>query len=339
MKITDRKYLNVDTKTCHASTSVHYKGKTIFAWFGGEREGLVDSAIYIQFGDESSSGVYHIGTDKAMARWNPILFTHDDRLYIFIKAGDFCDRWQTFLYDITEMESGVASPMQFVPAGLNGPVKTKPIFDEKTGLIYCGSSVETRFDWTSYIEVYKFEGDLLKPVYRTLPLIAPKNTYTQGFGTRQRQSAGIIQPSLWIDNNREIHAFFRSSTGLDKLYYSSSGLMEDEYDISSFCWSDPEPIDHIENPNSGVDTIFYDGRLFLIYNPDPINRKPLTLAELDPEDGFTIKDEIIITDKVPLDEPTHSKELSYPYMIEKDGTITLTYTYGRTKIEYVRIKI
>jgi len=177
----------------------------------------------------------------------------------------------------------------------------------------------------------------LKFIHRTLPLVAPKKLYTKGFG-RQAQSAGIIQPSLWIDDNRKIHAFFRSSVGLDKLYYSSSDLMKDEKDLH-FVWSDPEPIEHLENPNSGVDTIFYDGRLFLIYNPDPISRNPLTLAELDHKDGFKIKDEIIITDNVPLDEPTHSKELSYPYMIEKDGIITLTYTYGRSKIECVKIKI
>ena len=341
MKITTRKYLNVKTPTCHASTSVYFKNKPVFAWFGGEREGLPDSTIFIQFGSDKKSNVYMIGADNNMARWNPILFVNKDRLYIFVKAGDFCDRWQTFLYDITDIDSSSKGEnkmtVQLIPAGLNGPVKTKPIVDEETGLIYCGSSVETRYDWTSYIEVFKMNEGKLEFIYRTPPLVAPKNTYASGFS--KRTSNGIIQPSLWIDDEKKIHAFFRSSTGLDKLYYSSSNLMKDEKDFHNFTWSTPVPIDHLENPNSGVDTVFYNGRLFLIYNPDAIYRVPLTLAELDHKNGFEIIDSIVVTEKVPYEENTHSKELSYPYMIEKDGTLILTYTYGRSIIEYVRIKV
>jgi len=341
MKITSRKFLNVVTPTCHASTSVYFKNKSVFAWFGGEREGLPDSTIFIQFGSSSDSKVYMIGADRIIARWNPILFTHRNRLYLFVKSGEFCDRWQTFLYDITDLNSVDISEkkplVQLIPAGLNGPVKTKPLVDEETGLIYCGSSVETRYDWTSYIEVFKMDNGKLEFVYRTPPIVAPKQSYTKGVSTRH--SNGIIQPSLWIDDDRKIHAFMRSSVGLDKIYYSSSNLMKDENDFAGFEWSKPEPIAHLENPNSGVDTVFYDGRLFLIHNPDSIYRVPLTLSELDPKDNFKVIDSIVVTDRVPYEEPTHSKELSYPYMIEKDGTLILTYTYGRTKIEYVRIKI
>jgi len=105
MKIESRKYLNVETSTCHASTSAYFKDEPVFAWFGGQREGLPDSTIYIQFGDKEESKVYIIGAGNNVARWNPILFPYQDRLYLFVKSGDFCDRWQTFLYDITDLDT------------------------------------------------------------------------------------------------------------------------------------------------------------------------------------------------------------------------------------------
>jgi predicted neuraminidase len=332
MNITNREFLNVVTPTCHASTSVFYKGEPVYAWFGGSREGEPDSTIFIQFGDKGQC--YTIGSDKVMARWNPILFTYEDRLYIFVKAGDFCDRWQTLLYDITNISEGQI-PMMYVPAGLNGPVKTKPIIDEKTGYIYCGSSVETRYDWTSYIEVFSFNNEDFKYEHRTKPLVAPKVTYKSGYGGRVRMSNGIIQPSLWVDKDRIIHAFFRSSTGLNKLYYAMAKLPSEKNTLHRFDWSTPMPIEHLDNPNSGVDTVYMNGRLFLVYNPDPVRRNPLSLAELD--EKLNIIDSMVITEET--EGQTYTGELSYPYMVEDDGKLHITYTYGRSQIEHVTVEV
>jgi len=339
MKIIDRKFLNTVTKTCHASTLTYYKDKPIFAWFGGEKEGLPDSAIYIQNGNE---GILHtIGTNDMVTRWNPILFTHNDNIYLFTKAGEFCDRWQTSLFQISDLINGQnirQLPCQLIPAGLNGPVKTKPIIDEVTGLMYCGSSVETRQDWTAYIEVFSLASDgSLKFEYRTKPLTVPKVEYNTMYGTK-RLSAGIIQPSLWVDSERQIHAFFRSSTGLGKVYYSSSKLVEDN-SFNDFEWTTPRAIEHLDNPNSGVDTMFYKDKLYLVYNPDQTYRNPLLLVELDYKDNFKIIDTLEITKEILPEEHTYTLELSYPYLIENKGNLELTYTYGRSKIEHVRIEI
>ena len=332
MKIISRNFLHTMTPTCHASTMTYHDGNPVYAWFGGSREGNPDSAIFIQFGDSKEQ--YVIGRDTIIARWNPILFSYGDRLYIFIKAGDFCDRWQTQLYDITDIKDN-KTPMAFIPAGLNGPVKTKVIVDDKTGLIYCGSAVETRFDWTSYVEVFEMVDGVLEYKHRTAPIIAPKVIYKDGMFGKQRMSNGIIQPSLWMDEERVMHSFFRSSTGLDKLYYSSAKMPDSKDDFRGFVWETSRPIDGLENPNSGMDTVYVNGRLFLIYNPDPVLRNPLTLVELDKD--LNIIDEIVITETT--DGTTYTGELSYPYMIEQDGSLEIVYTYGRSKIELVKMTI
>lgn len=330
MKIIDRKFLKSCTPTCHAGTIAFYKDKPIFSWFGGSREGAPDCSIYIQCPNKvvkiSNNGIPH---------WNPILFPIEDKLFIFIKSGLFCDRWQTFILDISnilEYEFDIENvPIQILPAGLNGPVKTKPIF--KDGLIHCGSSVETIYDWTAYKETYVYDRESGSLVFanRTPPMVVDKKYYNDIYGIGQKQTMGIIQPSLWVDKSGNMNAFYRSSRGLGRIYYSISK------DSIHEMWSAPAPT-KFNNPNSGVDTVYVNGRLFLVYNPDEQNRYPLVINELEDE-MFEVIDEIIIAKNIPEDERVYSPELSYPYMIEHGGKLHLVYTHGRTKISYAEIEI
>ena len=64
-----------------------YKGEPVFAWFGGEREGLPDSSIYLQYKDK----VLSRGTQVGVAYWNPILFVIENELFLSYKMGHFCD--------------------------------------------------------------------------------------------------------------------------------------------------------------------------------------------------------------------------------------------------------
>lgn len=332
MRIIDRKFLKTQTKTCHAASICFYKDKPVFSFFGSDiSEGAPDSAIYIQYDDK----VINIGKNDQIPRWNPILFPCNNKLFLFIKIGIHCDRWNTMLYDLTDIfednfNINKIKP-QIVPAGINGPVKTKCI--EKNGLIYCGSSVESIIDWSSYIELWSYnqDSDSLIFVNRTSPLTVDKRIYDDPWYGK-RLSLGIIQPSLWTDKKDIMHAFFRSSRGLGKIYYSfSNNEMND-------IWYPPKPT-HFENPNSGMDTVYTkDGRLFLVYNPSDKNRFPLVIHELE-DNMFTIIDELIVMDKIPEDEVVNSPELSYPYMIEHNNQLCLCYTYGRKKIEQCVISI
>ena len=142
---------------------------------------------------------------------------------------------------------------------------------------------------------------------------------------------GIIQPSLWINRKGNLNAFFRSSRGLGKIYYSYSE------DSIHELWSSPKPT-KLSNPNSGIDTVYYNNRLFLVYNPSETSRSPLNVVELD-EDTFEIIEEITIEKNVPESENAYSPELSYPYMIEHNGELHCVYTRGRSRIEYCVISV
>ena len=327
MKIIDRKFLKYFTKSCHAATMAFYQDKPVYAWFGGRREGLADSNIFVQFGDK----VQNFQSDD-IPKWNPILFPYKDQLFLFTKSGIFCDRWNTFLYDLSDIFvdcfhiNTVAKTI--IPAGINGPVKTKPIVYHNS--IYCGSSVETIYDWSSYIEkwTYSEQDKSLKFLDRTPPLCVPKKVYELEEYGMQYTSLGIIQPSLWIDKHGNLNAFFRSSKGLWKIYHSSCSANGD--------WSAPKPTS-FDNPNSGVDTVYHKGRLFLVHNPSKTLRNPLVISELS--GSFEVVDEITITEKIDEKEDVNTLELSYPYLIENNDQLHLCYSYGRKKIEHVIIEI
>jgi predicted neuraminidase len=335
MKIVNREFLNVETSSCHASTIAFYQEAPVFAWFGGDREGLPDSSIYIQYKDK----VRVFGDKVQIAYWNPILFTIEDELFIAYKRGDFCDRWQTYILNISNInrvKNIDESKSQIIPAGLNFCVKTKPIITDNW--LMCGSSVETKEDWTSYIEDFVYEDGKFIFTERSKPITVDKKKYIfehPWYGKINRVTSGIIQPSIWKDKRGICHAFFRSSRGLGRIYYSHK-------DVSS-CpdgeWSKPEET-QFENPNSGVDTLYMDGymdgRLFMVYNPSEVDRFPLVIRELN--DKFDTLDEIVIRESIDKDDRTNTNELSYPYLIGHNDRLHLTYTYGRKKIEYIIIE-
>ena len=186
-------------------------------------------------------------------------------------------------------------------------------------------------NWTSYIEMYKYINEEFVFLHRSVPLTSPtKEIEILNFYTGKKHKVlaqGIIQPSLWVDEHC-MHAFFRSSNGIGKIYHAHS-LPENK-------WTEPKETGFL-NPNSGIDTIFYKGSLFLVYNPSDIHRFPLVVSEIKNENETL--DSIVIREDIDTKNMTHSRELSYPYMIEKDGKIHLTYTYGRSKIEYVVIDL
>jgi len=351
MKITNREFIPTKTRTCHASTIVFdsesdlERSEPIIAWFGGQREGMPDSAIYVQY----KGVIKSLGAKVNMPYWNPILFKIKNEVFLSYKRGKFCDCWQTYILNITEHlkdfdESNFdESKSQLIPAGLNFCVKTKPLIDAEFH-IYCGSSVETPWDWTSYIEKYSYNDNdgIFEFISRSDPLTVDKKEFTtssidRGFHQKiARLTQGIIQPSLWQDKSGVIHAFFRSSRGLGKIYYSQHSFVSSYQKGHEDYWSAPEPTE-LKNPNSSVDTVYsYDERLFLVHNPSDSKRTPLVIKELDDYLEESV-DEIVIREEP--EYGAYTQELSYPFMIEHDNKLHLTYTNGRNKIEYVTIEI
>jgi len=323
MQIIERKFLETDTPTVHASTMAFFKGNIAQAWFGGTREGLPDSSIYISYKGQIKKlkpDFLPKANGYNLPLWNPVLFPFKDHLYLFWKAGVFCDRWFSVLTDISDIGTDRdvnQMPYQVLPAGLNACVKTKPIVvkEGRKDIIYCGSSAETIMNWSGFIERYKLVNGKLEFLNRSNPL------------TVLGKGKGLIQPAIW-DFGGTLHCFMRSDLG--KIYYSR---LEDS---DNNTWSEPIATG-IDNPNSSVDLVYIKDRLFLVCNPSSLYRFPLKLMEIDPN-TFDVKDEITIQD-LDNDKTYRSPEFSYPYLIEHDGKLHLSYTYARTGIEYCVIEI
>lgn len=329
MNIINREFLPKKFLSVHASTITFYNDHLVYAWFEGDREGHPNTFIRI-YNLHGDGGSILIGNSDGIPRWNPILFTKDKNIYLFLKSGIFCDRWQTQFYNITNWDKNISEKeilfgSSFLPAGLNACVKTKPIFVDDN--MFCGSSVETYADWTSYIESYSLDSKGIKYRFRSNPIcISDKKSFQHPYSGVTSFSQGVIQPAMWHDG-KTMHSFFRSSFGLNKIFYSKSEFPYNE-------WETPIATD-IPNSNSSIDVVYHNQRLFLVCNPVLTGRLPLSLIELDNE--MKLIQTINITTE--LEGNLISKEASYPYLIEHDGKLHLTYTYGRSFIEHVVVDI
>ena len=335
MKIIHREFLPVNDAcehdiafAVHAATIEWWKDHFVFSWFFGSREGAPDVRIALyNLNNKKDFTNSHV---DGVAKWNPILFSHKENLFLCYKSGIFCDRWQSYMQNITNRESiidcrDVTKSIKFLPTGINFSVKTPPLVVNDR--IFCGSSVETYVDWTSYIEEFKFINGSLEYVNRSNPIFVPEKVLYKNTYGDLRMSLGVIQPTLWNDNGT-IKAMFRSSNGLNKIYYSEM--------IGDNIWSTPVPT-NLPNPNSSVCVSTFKDKLYLVYNDSMEGRDPLTIKrlkqvgtefEMDGEDGIL---EIVSGD--------HRMGYSYPYMIEKDGLLHLVYTYERRQIEYCVIEL
>jgi len=338
MEIIHREFLPSDTRSVHASTIEIWNGHPVLAWFGGSREGEGDVSIYI-YNLNNKKDIIKLGDTDVVPRWNPILVNLGEKIILFEKVGVFCDRWATFIHDITNWDSNTTQKeirhnQIVLPAGLNGPVKSRPLI--KDGIMYCGSSFETIYDWTSYIEEYEIDNGQLIFKNRSKPLIEKeKIIYSNHRSGKTERSLGIIQPTLWSQDDK-LYAFFRSSNGLNTIYFS-------EYLRSE--WSNPIAT-NFPNPNSAVDVATCNGDLYLAWNPNPHDRFPLMVSKIrrkGKSSAFEVEDEICISNDLDYDnfykKGCNSPELSYPYLTENDGKLHLTYTWGRKLIEHCVIKV
>ena len=334
MKISKREFLPSETLAVHASTIEWWEDHFVFAWFGGTREGYPDVSIYL-YNLNNDGETIILGSTDSEPRWNPILFSHNNRLYLFEKIGTFCDRWQTIVHDITNWTEDITQKeirfkQQIIPAGLNGPVKTRPVV--YNNMILCGSSVETLLDWTSYVEAYIINNNKWECVGRSNPInVEEKKQYKDKYSGATRVSQGIIQPSLWVDKDNNLKSFFRSSNGLEKVYYSQCK--------SNLFWEKAIPT-NIPNPNSSVCCNYINNELYLVYNPSNISRYPLNVVKISQKnDGGEF--EILKNDDILTiaDDETDLAGFSYPYSIVYENQIHLVYTFKRKKIEYCVIDL
>jgi len=306
--------------SCHASTIVELRdGGLMAAWFGGTQEGARDVAIW---GSRRVANRWSVPSllvrEPNVPTWNPVLFhTRDGRLWLYYKFGPSPETWSAGRIWSAD-EGQTWSQPEHLPAGLYGPIRSKPLILEN-GTIVSGTSVESYRSWAAWIERSTDGG---KTWTKFGPITVPEGERSRGSAPSE-DTYGIIQPSIVRLDGRRLRLYARSTSLIGKI------CVADSLD-AGLTWTPARPLD-LPNPNSGIDAVaLRDGRVVLAFNNSDRERTPLNLAISEDGEHFRVFQTL-------EDEPG---EYSYPALIQgKHGDLHLTYTWNRKKICYVRIPL
>jgi len=300
--------------SCHASTIAEVApGRFLCAWFGGTEEGNPDVGIWVaDLAGEEWSAPRLVASDPEQPCWNPALLQPSGtasnavprsggETLLFYKAGPRPSNWSGLLKRSTD--GGTTwSEAEWLPAGILGPIKNKPV-ELETGEIVCGSSVESWRLWACWCEITPDAG---RTWSKHGPIQVPGKPY------------GIIQPAV-LDLGEGHIRFLCRSHGMRRI------VCADSLD-GGRTWGDAF-LTSLPNPGSGIDAArLADGRIALIYNHTTTDRTPLNVAASE-DGGGTWTPPLVLED-----EPG---EYSYPAIIQAaDGAIHMTYTWRRERIKH-----
>ncbi len=303
---------------CHASTVAELPDGTLAAaWFGGSDEG--DRDVEIWFAERTAEGwsVPVALTDYPdVPCWNPVLFVNGGFLELYFKVGPTPQSW-TGARRRMDLRSRRWGPVEYLPAGLLGPVRVKPI-RLGDGTILAGSSVESGYDhltplgapyraWSVWVERSEDGGATWR---KYGPITFPGENF------------GVIQPTLWQTDAGSIRMLMRSSSRIGAVCEAVSS-------DGGRTWTAARRT-ALPNPNSGIDAVkLADGRVVLIYNHRISARSPIHLA-VSRDDGESWSAPVILEEG--------PGEFSYPAIIQgRDGSLHVTYTWKRLRIRYLRL--
>ncbi|OOG73191.1 exo-alpha-sialidase [Algoriphagus sp. A40] len=294
---------------CHASTLLETPSGIMASWFGGTREKHPDVSIYTSV---LSNGTWSVpqmvadGVENETFRnptWNPVLHQLEDgKIVLFYKEGPNPREWWG-LYKVSEDGGKTWSKDIQIPAGFLGPVKNKSIVLPDGRLLH-PSSFEINRVWTSHVEI-------TDPELKTW-----KKSEIDGAGF------GAIQPTTLIHPNGKLQLLFRTQQGEIATSWSSD---------SGNTWTKMVSTGLVNN-NSGIDAVtLKSGYHLLVCNPLKKGRNKISL--FGSADGITWEELLVLEDE-------STGEFSYPAIIQaKDGTVHISYTFNRTKVKYLHLKV
>ena len=305
-------YENIATiPACHASTVLPLAdGTVVCAWFAGTGEGKDDVGIYTSV---RKNGVWAapVRRDNVtnLPHWNPVLDENNGVIRLYFKEGKKIPHWITYYCESFDGGQTFTPQKELVEGdrtGGRGPVKNK-ILHTKNGLLLAPLSTEYR-GWKCYADISSDGGNTwTKSKLITRPL-------------NGKIPVGLIQPTF-REVDGKIYALMRSNAGFIYSAVSSDG---------GYTWSKAQKTD-MPNNNSGLDSVYANGKLYLVFNPVGDNwgeRTPLRLS-VSADNGKSWS--------VVADLENTPGEYSYPAITEKDGILHITYTYNRKKIAYVTV--
>lgn len=303
-------------RQCHASTlTENGKGDILAAWFAGSYEGASDVCIWSAVKKNkiwSHPKKLECGRDNIPASlpcWNPIFFhPWDSTIYLYYKVGPTPREWTGMVVTSYDNGQSWSNPISIYP--LLGPAKNKPLITP-AGTWLNPSSIETPDRWMVFIERSEDHGITWN--------IIPVDT---------ANTARVIQPSIIVHPDGTLQALCRSNQNY---------IMESFSNDDGLNWSSLQ-MSTVPNPNSGIDAItLKNGLQLLVANPDTSSsdwwngRNHLSIFVS--EDGKKWTEELKIEDQP-------KGEFSYPAVIQSsDGIIHLSYTYNRTTIKYLTLRI
>ncbi len=307
------------TINSHAATVVETKPNNLLAaWFGGMHEGANDVGIYAASYNANrwSTPVCLIKPlireQDTLPCWNPVLFkSQSNTLYLFYKIGKNPREW--FGAMLTSKDGGATwSQPQYLPEGILGPIKNKPV-EIKQGVLLCGSSTESakNNEWRVHVEQYIENTGK----WHKTPIENKKNF-------------DIIQPTFLVHSDSIIQMLCRSKH--NKLVSSWSN----DYGNS---WKHTDTID-VVNSNSGIDALSLGKKTFLLVNnPLPqgsnwYNGRNILDVEYS-NDGLNWERILTLENK-------QEGQFSYPAIIQtEDKKIHVLYTYNREYIKHVSFQL
>jgi hypothetical protein len=220
----------------------------------------------------------------------------------------------------TSLDGGKTwSEIVYLPAGLLGPVRNKPIIlangnilagsSREAGMLRDESHPQPYWSLASWAELSE-DGGKTWTIHG--PIVYPGVNY------------GLIQPTLWESAPGHIEMLLRSTELIGYICESTSS-------DGGKTWS-PAKQTSLPNPDSGIDAVrMNDGTIALVYNDTQHARSPLNLA-LSSDDGETWGSPYVLEDA--------PGEYSYPAIIQsRNGKLHITYTWKRKRIKHVVIDL
>jgi len=299
-------YTDAAFPSAHASTIVETPdGDLLAAWYGGTAEGEDDVEIFLSRKPQGAgwSMPHAVTGTPEIPVWNPVLFQEADTTWLFFKEGPSPSQWVGAYCRSTD-SGRTWSPVTYLPAGLLGPIRTKPLVLDD-GIWLAGSSVEAYRNWAVWVERSEDRG-------RTWSKHGPVTVPGELFG--------VIQPTLWQTSTGEVRMLMRSTQRIGRIVTSSST-------DGGRTWTPGRPTG-LPNPNAGVDVVrLGDGRLILVYNHLSEGRNAIHLA-VSRDEGSTWGEPRLLE--------SGPGEYSYPAVIQTaDGLVHITYTWRRSRIRHV----
>lgn len=318
--------------SAHASTLVQLEDGTILAaWFGGSWEKGDDVAIWVSRRTDAWEMPKKAADVRGTAMWNPVLFQKTDgTVLLFYKVGEAIPVWKTWVMESRDGGVTFSAPRELVDgdeSGGRGPVKNKPI-RLKDGTVLAPASLEGN-TWDAFVDISRDDGvswekSEMVPVRRACYDI---HMVDRPYCRQYLYGKGMIQPTLWQDENGEVHMLARTT---------SSRIFRSDSNDGGRTWSLAYNTG-LPNNNSGIDLVkMKDGALILVYNPRENlpnyykgPRTPLTVS-YSWDNGESFQELAVLEDQ--------KGNYCYPSVIcGHQNEILITYTWNRETIVFCRL--